>query len=189
MGRSMTKNKKAKAAARAMKASANLPYTVARRRTPPPDGYDPDYSTPSLEALLKPHLQHVCDKLVEESIDSLGDIEVPGPLNVSKAAVHELQVHTSTIDVHIVEEFDNGSMVCSVFAEAALMAEGLMGKGEAAISVENGLVEIIDFDYDGLYALVAVTAAQAVEVEFDATVTLDAESVDDINFISASQLN
>jgi hypothetical protein len=112
MGRSMTKNKKAKAVARALKASANLPYTVARRRTPPPDGRDPDYSTPSLEELLKPYLQHICDKLVNESIDSLGDIEVRGPLNVSEAAVHELQVHASTIDVQVVEEFDNGSMVC-----------------------------------------------------------------------------
>ena len=93
----------------------------------------------------------------------MGDIEVPGSLNVSEAAVHKLQVHTSTIDVHVVEEFDNGSMVCSVFAEAALMVEGLMGKGDAAMSLANGLVEIINFDDNGLDALVAVTTTQADE--------------------------
>jgi hypothetical protein len=75
-----------------------------------------------------------------------------------------------------------------VFAEAALVIEGLMSKGDASMSEDSGLVEIIDFDYNRLDALVAVTAAQTVQVEFDATATLDAQSVDDVNFVSASSL-
>lgn len=115
-----------------------------------------------------------------------------GQLDISEAAVHELKVHTDTIDVHVVEEYEFGAKVCSVFAEAALVAEGLMAKADAAMSAESGLVEIIDFDYNPHYALVAVKSAQLVQVEFDATVTqvtVEGDSVDDVNFVSATRLN
>lgn len=189
MGPNMTREKKAKAAARALKASAELPYTAARRLTSAPGDDEPEYSSPSIEELLKPYLQGACDALVDESIDSFGDIEVPGLLDVSEAAVSELQIDPSTIDVHVIEDYDGGTKVCSVFAEADLAIEGLMSKGDAVISAESGLVEIIDFDHNRHYAFVAVTATQVVQVEFDATVTQDAESVDDVNIVRATQLS
>jgi hypothetical protein len=197
----MTRDKKAKKAARALKASENVSYTSARRSTPPPpapppddydpvppDDDDPGRSTRSVENLVMPYLQHICDNLTDESIDSLGDVEVAGPVRVSEAAVHQLRVDASTIDSQVVEEFEGGTMLCSVFAEASLIVEGLMGKNDATVSAENRLVEILDFHYNRAYALVAITAPQPVEAEFNATVTPDAESVDDVNFVRIAQL-
>jgi hypothetical protein len=56
-------------------------------------------------------------------------------------------------------------MLCSVFAKASLIVEGLMRKNDAIVSAENGLVEILDYNRD--FALVAITAPQAVEAEFN----------------------
>jgi len=64
-----------------------------------------------------------------------------------------------------------------------------MSKSDAFNSAESGRVKIINSDHNRHYALVAVTAAQVVRVEFDATITQDAESVDDVNFVSATQLS
>lgn len=185
----MTREKKAKAAARALKASTGLPYVAARRITSAPGSGEPEYSSPSIEELLKPYLQGVCDGLADEPIDSFGDIEIPGLLDISEAAVSELQIDPLTIDVHVIEEYEGGTKVCTVFAEADLVVEGLMSKSAAAASAESGLVEIIDFDHNRHYAQVAVAAGQAVQVEFEATVTLDAESVDDVNLVQATQLS
>src|SRR5690242_17162990 len=98
----MTRDKKAKAAARALKASANVPYTVARRLTPAPDDNEADYQAPSIEKLLEPYLQGICDNLIDEPIGSLGQVEMEGQLDISEASVHQLEVDTDTIDVHIV---------------------------------------------------------------------------------------
>ena len=102
--------------------------------------------------------------------------------------MHQLQVDASTIDSQVVEEFEGGTMLCSVFAEASLIVEGLMGKNDAIVSAENRLVEILDLHYNPAYALVAITAPQPVEAEFNATVTPDVESVDDVNFVRVAQL-
>lgn len=185
----MTREKKAKTAARALKASAGIPYVAARRITSAPGDDEPEYSSLSIEELLKPYLQGVCDGLADEPIDSLGDIEIPDLLDIGEAAVSELQIDARTIDVHVIEDYDGGTKVCTVFAEADLAVEGLMSKSDAVTSTESGLVKIIDFDHNRHYALVAVTAAQVVQVEFDATITQDAESVDDVNFVRATQLN
>lgn len=196
----MTRDKKAKKIARALKASEGIRYTSARRATPPPppddDYYDdlfpdddpPGYSTPSVENLVKPLLQHICDDFAGESIDSLGHVEVSGQVTVGEPAVYQLQVDPTTIDVHLIEEFEGGTVLCSVFAEASLTVEGLMRKSDATAAAENRLVQILEHPSQD-YALVAITAPQAIQVEFDATVTPEAESVDDLNFISANPTN
>jgi hypothetical protein len=185
----MTREKKAKAAARALKASTGLSYIAARRMTSGPGDDEPQHSIPSIEELLEPYLLGVCDGLADEPIDSLGDIEIPGFLQISEATVSALQINTLTIDVQVIEEYEGGTQVCTVFAEADLVVEGLMFKSDASAWVESGFVKIIDFDHNRHYARVIVAAGQAIEVEFDAIVTLDAESVDDVNFVKATQLS
>lgn len=185
----MTREKKAKAAARALKASTGLAYVAARRITSAPGDDEPEHSSPSIEELLRPSLQSVCDGLADEPIDSLGDIEIPDLLNISEAAVSELLIDALMIDVQVIEEYDGGTKVCTVFAEANLVVEGLMSKSDAAASAESGLVEIIDFDYSRHYAQVVVAAGQAVQVQFDAIANPDAESVDDVSFVKATQLS
>jgi hypothetical protein len=191
-------NKKAKKIARVLKASEGISYTSARRATPPPppDDYDdlfpPDEDIPrrsalSVEVLVKPLLQHKCDDLADEPVDSLGDVEVRGQVTVDEAAVHQLQIDPTTIDVHVIEEFEGGTMLCSLFAEASLTVEGLMRKNDAATAAEKSLVQILEHHSQD-YALVAITTPQAIQVEFDATVTPEAESVDDLNFVGATQL-
>jgi hypothetical protein len=160
----MTRDKKAKKIARALKASEGISYTSARRAAPPPppDDYDdlflpdedtPGYSTPSVEKLVKPLLKHICDDFAGESIDSLGDVEVSGQVTVGEAAVYQLQIDPSTVDAHVIEEFEGGTMLCSVFAEASLTVEGLMRKSDAAAAAENRLVQILEHHHSQDYAL------------------------------------
>lgn len=177
----MTRDKKAKKIARALKASGNLSYTSARRSTPSP------HPTPSVEELVEPILQQTCDEFIDAPIGLLGDIEVTGPVSVSEATVHRLRVNAITIEAEVVEELEGRTLVCIVSAEASLIVEGLMAKDDASVSAENGLVEILDLYHDPDHALVAITAPQTVDMEFSATVTPDAESVDDVNFVGARQ--
>jgi hypothetical protein len=204
----MTRDKKAKKIARAWKDVQSTSYTSARRATPPPSGGNPPppidyddedltppgdddagYSTPSVEKLVKPLLQRLCDDLADEPINSLQDVQPAELAGLSDTAVGELKVDLDTVDANVIERYEGGTMVCSVFAEASLTVEGLMTESAAATAAENGVVEILEHHIDRGHALVAITVPQAVQVEFDATVTPDAGSVDDLNFVRAFELS
>jgi len=181
----VTRNKKAKSAARAVKASTGMSYTAARRRTM---DSEPANVALSREDLLAPYLQEACDGLAAESVDSLGNVELPSSLLLEQADVDMISVDQSSVWVDVIEEYEGGTEVCCVFARADLLVEGLMLKGEAAMSASSGLVSITNPDYNRHYAAVVVEAPVEVQVEFDATITLDTESVEDFNFIGATSL-
>lgn len=183
----MTKAKKAKQAARILKATLGLPYTAARRQALASGGGN-GYFFPSIESLLMPYVKDICDDLVETAVDSLGDVEPVDVPGLTEAEVRDLVVDLSTIDVQVVEEYEGGTEACSVFAVAELFIDGLMMKGEATMSADAGLVDVIEFDFNLHYSLVAVRQKQMIQLEFNAIATPDAESVEDFGFVGATTL-
>ena len=182
----MTRNKKAKTAARALTSRTGMSYTRARRATRTAAADGETYRPPSREQLLEPYLQGTCDRLVDGPITHFLEVDLTGLPELLQPAVHGLELWPGTIVVEVVDRYDGGGEVCNISVQAALAVDGLMPKGEANLSAAIGQVEIIDAEFNRHDAAVLATSTIHVELQFSATLTPDVESVEDVTFLGMS---
>lgn len=208
----MTKNKKAKRVARSLGKTAGLSYTAARRATAnggagaggsgggaggfdggvdaPDEGEWDGFEPISLTDLVRSCSQGECDRLIGDCIRPRGDHSSAGisvdfdlPDDVLDPSVHQIDMDESTVEVQIEEEFEGGTLACTVTAAGTLTVEGLMLKADAYTSEASELVEIFEADFNEHYSTVIFRVD--VEATFLAIVNPDYEGVEDFRFDGA----
>lgn len=188
------KNSAAKRAARARSRAEGIPYSVARRREAE------EFHAPAPPVIARP--RHI-DDLLHEYVDSWCSQEQGQPVDENLwrdpdvAAVFGVQidepvVHELTADRHqtyttAIEEFEGGTVLSTVTATARLTIDGLMDRGAAA-GAAGSLVDVLDAEWNEHYAAVVARFAVEVELQFSATTNPDYESVEDVEFVSATVL-
>lgn len=110
-----------------------------------------------------------------------------GDLRLHEPTVGELALRPWTTYSQAYDEYEGGTLATTVFVQAELHVEGHMFKSEALASADSGAASVLEFDFNEHYAQVALGQTLVVEIEFNAIVTPDAESVDDFR-LSAIRL-
>lgn len=193
----MTKDKKAKKAARALSKSTGVSYTAAKRAISSMGSTGPGGRSGSrartTEELIGAGIGAVCDRLVGEAVRFRGNQHLPGtwvdidlPPGLHEPLVHQLDIDKSTVQVHVAEVYEGGTEACNVVAEGMITVEALMAKPDAIVSANRSLVTVIDADFDHDHS--SVVTSVAIEAEFEAIVNPAYESVEDLAFTGATQL-
>lgn len=179
----MTKDKKAKKIARLHAAAFGGSYTAARRATA-------QRRFLTVYDLLSDSVADACDGLVDRDVADLGsvDLDLQLPPGSSDAYVYGVEAKLDTLVNHPVEKFEGGTEISHVHVHAEVIVAAIVSKGDATTLDASGLVDVLDWDYNRHYAQVAFTTPQVLQFEFDATYTLDAESLDDLRFSGASNV-
>ncbi|MEX2291271.1 MAG: hypothetical protein WD794_13225 [Mycobacteriales bacterium] len=190
----MTKNRKNKQAARALGAATGQSYTSARRQL----AGAPPYEIPSHDDLVAANLSGACEDRLGEEVTSVfgvlggagagGGVLLLDGMRVAEATIERLEINDAAVSVFEVETFEGGATASNAQAEAELFVQGVMAKGDAIASEASGLVEIIEPDLNRHDSLVAVVRGVPVELDFEAVVTSDTESVEDLRLVGGSLL-
>lgn len=183
----MTKDRKAKKAARAFSRVTGVPYTVARRATAEGDEADKfnwdDFEPKSLDKLLAGAPQSLGDHLIGEEIGVRGSgstIEIEVPDDMRDPTVHAFHIPDTTIVVQVDEEFEGGTLACNGSANGKMTVQVLMSKAEAETAIATGRASMLLADWDDDDS--AVGFDLEVEVNFQAIVNPDYEGVEDVMF-------
>lgn len=181
----MTQNKKSKKAARKYAKDYGVSYTAGLRAT----SLDEEpWEFMTTDQLLRGGVLGGCDDLLEMELRDFGGVELTAEVPLLEPYVFEVNVDLDTMLNYPVETYDGGAEVSNVHVQAAVNFAGLTSKGEATMLAEEGLVEPLDWDYSRHDAHVILTTPYKVQLEFDATYTVDAESVEDFVFSGATLL-
>lgn len=194
----MTKNKKAKLAARAYSQATGVSYVAAQRLTgggsggpvgpqgPDGDGAEWDdwegFEPMSLPELLAGAPQGACDRLIGDDIgepgsDQLLTLNTDFIRGVSEPTVHQFEMSDLATDIQVQEEYEGGTLACTVVTTGTLIVHALMAKGDAVMAQEAGQVEVVDPDFNRHYA--AVTFEVDAEATFMAIVNPEYEGLED----------
>jgi len=178
-------------------------YVASVRRPPPwrlsqrpaPRQASRRTSPKALDALIADGLQGECDQLLQDDLVRLGAdtaqrlTDPPGILDrigISEPTIGSIVVDVATVVVDVAEDYEGGTSVCTVTADAEVVVEGLMDKGLAITAEASGLVRVIDLEFNDHTAYVAVVDPIEIEAEFDATANEHVESVEDVNFLGST---
>lgn len=149
----------------------------------------PDIAPRSVEDLLRPYIEDWCaDQLgvpVEDLSHDWTDNATPWTTPLQNASVHELTPELYSIDTHTVDEYEGGQVALSIFVEAALRVDGILPKSDAYTAVDAGQATLLTGDWNDHDAEVLDAETLALELEFNALVTPETESVEDfqIDFV------
>jgi hypothetical protein len=203
----MTKDKKAKQAARDYAATHGIPYTAARRALsgnggkggePPTSGDDfnpwDDYpERRSVDELAKDAAMGECANRAGGDIDVTPDRSGSGPVatlelpdGIDRTLIGQIELDELSVDVQVEEEHEGGTLTCTVTAAATLTVEALMAKVDAHVAAEAGQVSLVDEDFNDHYA--EVVSEHEVELTFEAIITPDTESVELMELTDFSQI-
>lgn len=142
---------------------------------------------PTLASLLTPDLQSVLDNLVGEDLGDLGDLDkLLDGLLVHEPTLQSFEIDLSTVVIDPVENYEGGTQSCNITAHAAIIVDGLMSKGDATMAEAAGLAEVTEPDWNRQEAAVQISPAFPVQVEFSAIVTVDAESVEMLEYTGST---
>lgn len=171
----MTKNRKAKRAARAYSRAAGVSYTAATRAT--------DFKPKSLSELIAGAPQGVCDRLIGKDICGASEprdglvLDLDLPRGSSEPSVHEFRMDDASTTIQVDEEIEGGTLVCNVVTTGTLTVQVLMAKGDAVMASEAGQVSIYDPDFNRHYS--AALFDVEVEATFHAILNPEYEGVED----------
>lgn len=182
----MTRNRDVKSTIRARMALTGEKYSEARRWVLS-QMTGSAANRPTLASLLTPDLQSVLDNLVGEELGKLGDLDqLLDGLLVHQPTLQCFEIDLSTVVIDPVEDYEGGTQSCNITAHAAIIVDCLMSKGDATMAEAAGLAEVTDPDWNRHEAAVQISPAFPVQVEFSAIVTVDAESVEMLEYTGST---
>ena len=193
------KNAAAKRAARALSRAEGIPYSVARRReaeetgaTPPGPPGPPEYRQPRhIDDLLHDWVASWCARQLGEPVadNLLPDADLAGVLGVEidEPTIHELTVERHSTYSTAIEQLDGGTVLSTVTATARLIVDGLLDRG-AATGAAGTLVDLLNEEWNQHFSSVVARTAVELELQFSATADPDLESVENVEFDSATVL-
>lgn len=183
----MTRNRDNNKAVRARMALTGEKYTAARRWFLAQKPGATNRPRPTLAVLLTPDMQSVLDNLVGQDLGKLGDLhQLLDGLLVHEPTLQSLEIDPSTVVIDPVEAYEGGTQSCNITAQAAILVDGLMSKGDTTMAEAAGLVEVTDPNWNRYEAAVQISPALPVQVEFSAIVTVDAESVEMLEYTGST---
>ena len=188
------RNNARKRAARDRSRADGVSYTVARRWEAEQTGPSVSreiFGPRSVDDLLHEAVESWCAQQMGEPItEQLWlDPELTAVLGVE---IDEPTVHELTADRHMtysspIEEHEGGTLVSTVTSLVRLTVDGLMERGAAARATPR-LVDVLDWEWNEHFVAVLARTEVEVELEFAATTNPDYETVDHVEFVSATVL-
>lgn len=203
----MTKDKKAKQAARDQARKLGGRYTAARRQErtefsgggaasggggggtgfgDPADFPDP----PSINDLARDAVVGMCDWLSGASADPSTDRSGTGiPIavdlhgDVSDVTISSLEIEPSSVDVHVDEAHEGGTLSCNVTATGILTIDSVMSKADAYRAEADGRL-VIQEELNNHY--VSVLTRHEVDLTFEGRIDPDLESAE-LELVGAEQ--
>jgi len=134
--------------------------------------------SPSAFDLVGDAVESACDELVGEDLPD-EEWAISGHSYVESPTFYSVSPDLSTLDWQIVEEFEGGTLVGTATVRAEVSVDGYASKSDAYL--ETGEIVILDGDYNDHSSWVATTVSA--DLEFNLTLTPDAESVENVEYI------
>lgn len=97
--------------------------------------------------------------------------------------IHELIVRPSTVDFEVDEEYEGGTLSTKFVIAADLSVEGLLYKSDALGAADSDTAVMLDFDHNDHFSRVVAVPPIRVELEFDATVSPDTQTLHDLQLL------
>jgi hypothetical protein len=180
----MTRDKKAKKAARAYADATGISYTAARRSALIHEAL---FEPLSIEELLEGAPQGACNGLIGEPIKLLDNpnaigvsVDLDLPEAMSDPSVHQFDVDDTSTIVYVAEEYEGGTLACNVTSTGTLTVETTMSKSDAISAAEAGEVRILEADLNRHYSTVVFDVE--VEATFNAIVNPEFQTVESFSF-------
>lgn len=131
-------------------------------------------------------------QLGEPATDGVwGDLHLPAVLDVvlDDPSIREVSISPDSVWSDVAESYEDGTTVATTaYATATVQVDGLLPNADAEALAEGGLVTVLDRDWNDHYTQVVVNESVAVEVEFNAIVDPEFETVHDLEALSAELL-
>ncbi|MEO6703256.1 MAG: hypothetical protein ABIP57_17440, partial [Jatrophihabitantaceae bacterium] len=136
---------------------------------------------PSTVDLVRDAVESACDDLVGVELPD-DEWAASGHAYLESPTFYGVSPDLSTLDWQIAEEFEGGTLVGTATVRAEVSVDGYASKSDAYL--ETGELVIIEGDYNDHTSWVATTISA--DIEFNLTLTPDAESVENVEYLGVT---
>lgn len=181
----VTKNRKAKSAARNAAKALGVSYSAALQMQA-----GGQQGGGSARSALSDAVTSALDGLEYTPVDEVFSVELmdvwlelPGAGNLSEPEVHDVVWDQDTLITDVAEVFEGGTSAVSGSCIADVWVDGVMAKGDVAAWSGPGVVVVLDADLTAHDS--EVSLSEPVRVQFEFTAIVDGVSVEDFTLLGA----